>query len=61
MITKGIIRLKTSNEEITITTNCSKDAFIELSKILYTKTDILIQSLYFDKELTNEELKILTN
>ena len=61
MKTKGVIRLKVNNEEVNFTTDCSRNTFIELSKELYAKTDIMIQSMYFDEGLTDEELKILTN
>ena len=61
MKTKGVIRLKVNNEEVNLTTDCSRDTFIELSKELYAKTDLLIQSMYFDKFLTDKELKILTS
>ena len=59
MKTKGVIRLKVNNEEVNLTTDCSRNTFIELSKELYAKTDLLIQSMYFDKFLTDKELKIL--
>ena len=61
MKTKGVIRLKVNNEEVNLTTDCTKNTFIELTKELYTKTDIMIQSMYFDKCLTSKELKMLTN
>jgi hypothetical protein len=56
----GIIKLKLNSEEIIFTSNCSRYSFIQLTKEIYTKTDILIQSMYFDEALTDEELKILT-
>ena len=61
MKTKGIIRLKGNNEEVNLAIDCSRNTFIELSKELYTKTDILIESMYFDKCLTSKELKTITN
>ena len=61
MKTKGVIRLKVNNKEVNLTTDCSRNTFIELSKELYAKTDLLIQSMYFDKFLTDKELKILTS
>jgi hypothetical protein len=61
MKVKGIIKVKTNIEEINFTTDCSKDAFIELTKTIYKKTDLLISSMYFDEYLTNDELKILTS
>jgi hypothetical protein len=60
MKAKGVIRLKANNEDITFTTDCGRNSFIELTKQLYIKTDILIQSMYFDECLTDEELKTLT-
>tara|TARA_R110001592_G_scaffold47304_1_gene150077 strand:- start:1787 stop:1978 length:192 start_codon:yes stop_codon:yes gene_type:complete len=61
MKTKGVIRLKVNNEEVNLTTDCSRNAFMELTKELYARTDIMIQSMYFDECLTDKELKILTN
>ena len=61
MKTKGVIRLKVNNEEVNLTTDCSRNAFMELTKELYVRTDIMIQSMYFDECLTDKELKILTN
>ena len=61
MKTKGVIRLKVNNEEVNLTTDCSRNAFIELTKELYVRTDIMIQSMYFDECLTDKELKMLTN
>ena len=61
MKVKGIIKVRTNIEEINFTTDCSKEAFIELTKTIYWKTDLLISSMYFDEYLTNDELKILTS
>lgn len=61
MEVKGVIKLKTSEEEIIFTTNCSKDAFIEFTKTIYAKTDMLITSMYFDECLTEDELIKLTS
>lgn len=61
MKVKGIIKVKTNIEEINFTTDCSKEAFIELTKTIYKQTDLLISSMYFDEYLTNDELKILTS
>jgi hypothetical protein len=61
MTAKGVIRLKVNNEEVNLTTDCSRNAFIELTKELYVRTDIMIQSMYFDECLTDKELKMLTN
>tara|TARA_R110002126_G_scaffold34745_5_gene107346 strand:- start:34 stop:225 length:192 start_codon:yes stop_codon:yes gene_type:complete len=61
MKTKGIITLKVNNEKINFITDCSKNTFIELATELYDKTDIMIQSMYFDEGLTDKEFKILTN
>mgnify|MGYP003632689450 FL=1 len=61
MTAKGVIRLKVNNEEVNLTTDCSRNAFIELTKELYVRTDIMIQSMYFDECLTDKEFKILTN
>ena len=55
---KGVIKLKLNFEEIIFTLDCSRYSFIQLTKEIYTKTDILIQSMYFDEALTDEELKI---
>lgn len=63
MKTKGIIKLRVNNEDIKFTTDCSKDSFIEITKLL-NGIDIdyaFVSSMYFDKCLTNEELKILTS
>tara|TARA_B110000977_G_scaffold85278_1_gene113843 strand:- start:344 stop:529 length:186 start_codon:yes stop_codon:yes gene_type:complete len=60
MTPKGVIKLKVNNEEVNLTTDCTKNTFIELTKKLCTKTDIMIQSMYFDEGLTDEEFKILT-
>jgi hypothetical protein len=57
MKTKGIITLKVNNEKINFITDCSKNTFIELVTELYDKTDIMIQSMYFDEGLTDEEFK----
>ena len=32
MTAKGVIRLKVNNEEVNLTTDCSRNAFIELTK-----------------------------
>ena len=61
MKVKGIIKVKTNIEEINFTTDCSKNTFIELATELYDKTDIMVQSMYFDEGLTDDELKILTS
>ena len=61
MKTKGIITLKVNNEKINFISDCSKNTFIELATELYDKTDIMIQSMYFDEGLTDEEFKILTS
>jgi hypothetical protein len=61
MKTKGIITLKVNNEKINFITDCSKNTFIELATEIYDKTDIMIQSMYFDEGLTDEEFKILTS
>lgn len=61
MKTKGIITLKVNNEKINFISDCSKNTFIELATELYDKTDIMIQSMYFDEGLTDKEFKILTN
>ena len=61
MKVKGVIKVKTNIEEINFTTDCSKETFIELTKTIYKKTDLLISSMYFDEYLTNDELKILTS
>tara|TARA_R110001606_G_scaffold274805_1_gene423184 strand:- start:115 stop:306 length:192 start_codon:yes stop_codon:yes gene_type:complete len=61
MKTKGIITLKVNNEKINFIADCSKNTFIELATELYDKTDIMIQSMYFDEGLTDEEFKILTS
>tara|TARA_B110000977_G_scaffold141439_1_gene179467 strand:- start:27 stop:218 length:192 start_codon:yes stop_codon:yes gene_type:complete len=61
MKTKGVIRLKVNNEEVNLTTDCSRNAFMELTKEIYAKTDIMRQSMYFDECLTDKELKMLTN
>tara|TARA_R110000822_G_scaffold283354_1_gene404887 strand:+ start:355 stop:546 length:192 start_codon:yes stop_codon:yes gene_type:complete len=61
MKTKGVIRLKVNNEEVNLTTDCSRNTFMELTKEIYAKTDIMIQSMYFDECLTAKELKMLTN
>ena len=60
MKTKGIITLKVNNEKINFIADCSKNTFIELATELCDKTDIMIQSMYFDEGLTDEEFKILT-
>jgi hypothetical protein len=62
MKTKGIIRLKINNEDVSFTTNCSKNAFIEVTKILnrVPTNYAFVSSMYFDKGLTNKEFKILT-
>jgi len=57
---KGIIKLKVNNEKINFISDCSKNTFIELAAELYDKTDIMIQSMYFDEGLTNKKFKILT-
>tara|TARA_R110001606_G_scaffold65786_1_gene151916 strand:- start:193 stop:381 length:189 start_codon:yes stop_codon:yes gene_type:complete len=59
MTAKGVIRLKVNNEEVNLSTDCSRNTFIELTKELYVKTDIMIQSMYFDEGLTDEEFKML--
>ena len=61
MKTKGIITLKVNNEKINFISDCSKNTFIELATELYDKTDIMIQSMYFDEGLTDKEFKILTS
>ena len=61
MKTKGIITLKVNNEKINFITDCSKNTFIELATELYDKTDIMIQSMYFDEGLADKEFKILTS
>jgi hypothetical protein len=61
MTAKGVIRLKVNNEEVNLTTDCTKNTFIELTKEIYARTDIMIQSMYFDECLTDKELKMLTN
>ena len=59
MKVKGIIKVKTNIEEINFIVDCSKNTFIELATELYDKTGIMIQSMYFDEGLTDEEFKIL--
>tara|TARA_R110000782_G_scaffold158311_2_gene250472 strand:+ start:803 stop:994 length:192 start_codon:yes stop_codon:yes gene_type:complete len=61
MEVKGVIRLKVNNEEVNFTTDCSRNTFIELTKELYAKTDIMIKSMYFDEVLTDKEFEILTS
>lgn len=55
---KGVIKLKVRDEEIVFTTNCSKDAFLELTKVFICKPSsyCFISSMYFEEELINEEL-----
>ena len=55
MKTKGIITLKVNNEKINFIADCSKNTFIELATEIYDKTDIMIQSMYFDEGLTDEK------
>jgi hypothetical protein len=63
MKAKGVIRLKVNNEDITFTTDCGRNSFIELTKLLNgVGIDYcFVSSMYFDKGLTDEELIILTN
>ena len=63
MKAKGVIRLKVNNEAINFTTDCSRNSFIELTKLLNgVSIDYgFVSSMYFDESLTDEELKILTN
>tara|TARA_R110000772_G_scaffold188838_4_gene299944 strand:- start:6499 stop:6768 length:270 start_codon:yes stop_codon:yes gene_type:complete len=63
MKTNGVIKLKVNNEDINFTTDCSRDAFIELTKLLngVSIDYIFVSSMYFDEALTDEELKILTD
>jgi len=60
MKVKGIIRIKGIDGDINVQTDCSKNSFIALTKVLF-KTDILIRSMYFEYGLTDEELIALTN
>jgi hypothetical protein len=63
MKTKGIIKLKVNNEDVKFTTECSKDSFIELTKLLNgVSIDYsFVSSMYFDEALTDEELIRLTS
>tara|TARA_B100000809_G_scaffold243809_1_gene269165 strand:+ start:218 stop:412 length:195 start_codon:yes stop_codon:yes gene_type:complete len=58
----GVIKLKLNCEEIIFTTDCSRNSFIELTKLLNgVSIDYgFVSSMYFDESLTDEELKILT-
>jgi hypothetical protein len=62
MKAKGIIRLRVNHEAVNFTTDCSKDAFIELTKILnqVPTNYAFVSSMYFDEGLKNKEFKILT-
>lgn len=62
MKVNGIIKLKTSEEEVILTTNCSKDAFIELTKMFVGEPSsyCFISSMHFDEHLTKKELNLLT-
>jgi hypothetical protein len=59
MKVKGLIRIKGIDEEITLQTDCSRESFIQLSYELVAKTDILVQSTYFDEALTDDEVEKL--
>jgi len=60
---KGVIKLKVNNEDIKFTTDCSRNSFIELTKLLNgVSIDYgFVSSMYFDEALTDEELIILTS
>jgi hypothetical protein len=62
MRAKGIIKLKVSGEEVKFTTDCSREAFIDLTRIFngVPVSYCFIKGMYFDEELTEKELKILT-
>jgi hypothetical protein len=63
MKTKGVIKLRVSDEDIIFTTNCSKEAFIELTKVFIGESSsyCFISSMHFDEALTDEELIKLTS